>query len=322
MFNGPIFIIGLGRSGTKLLRDLLNNHPKISIPEDETGFIPYLLRKYESADISKLVIQRKLYYEIKETSFYIAQEDRGKTMSYEKFLDLANQSASLAHLIEWVLRYYSPKGLQTMPLIWGDKTPRYMDYVQLLNKFFPNSRFIHIYRDVRDYALSYKKTWGKSIHLSAYRWQNKILDFETNKNIDFKEVKYEDLIKNSDKVLKELCEYLEIEYFDGMKILKTSSEKFGDAKNRTEIMSDNLNKYKRELKKQQIKEIEELAYDALLLKNYTPYFATKEKGINQYKLNILKIQDFVNYASHILLKERGIRRGVIYLLYSLKNKVK
>ena len=37
-----MFIIGFPRSGTKLLRDLLNNHSKINIPDIETNFLPYM----------------------------------------------------------------------------------------------------------------------------------------------------------------------------------------------------------------------------------------------------------------------------------------
>ncbi|MEY3213400.1 MAG: Sulfotransferase family, partial [Pseudomonadota bacterium] len=32
MFNGPLFIVGAPRSGTKLFRDLLRQHPRVAIP--------------------------------------------------------------------------------------------------------------------------------------------------------------------------------------------------------------------------------------------------------------------------------------------------
>ena len=41
-FTGPIFIVGMPRSGTKLLREILNNHSLIAIPDNESHFIPYL----------------------------------------------------------------------------------------------------------------------------------------------------------------------------------------------------------------------------------------------------------------------------------------
>ena len=35
-FRGPLFIIGMPRSGTKLLRGLLNGHSRVAIPSCET----------------------------------------------------------------------------------------------------------------------------------------------------------------------------------------------------------------------------------------------------------------------------------------------
>jgi len=37
--------MGVSRSGTKLLRDLLNNHVAINIPLNEAKFIPFLYNK-------------------------------------------------------------------------------------------------------------------------------------------------------------------------------------------------------------------------------------------------------------------------------------
>jgi len=45
-FFGPLFIIGMPRSGTKLLRDLMNQNPKIGIPAAETHFIPFMIKKF------------------------------------------------------------------------------------------------------------------------------------------------------------------------------------------------------------------------------------------------------------------------------------
>ena len=43
-WEGPLFIVGMPRSGTKLLRGLLNQHPRIRIPDFETEFAPFLVR--------------------------------------------------------------------------------------------------------------------------------------------------------------------------------------------------------------------------------------------------------------------------------------
>mgnify|MGYP000529984615 CR=1 FL=1 len=53
-FKGPLFIVGMPRSGTKLLRDLLNQHPKIHIAEIETHFLPFWFSQWkEFGDLSE-----------------------------------------------------------------------------------------------------------------------------------------------------------------------------------------------------------------------------------------------------------------------------
>src|SRR5690606_38522672 len=41
-WEGPLFVIGMPRSGTKLLRNLLDRHPRIRILPWETQFLPFI----------------------------------------------------------------------------------------------------------------------------------------------------------------------------------------------------------------------------------------------------------------------------------------
>ena len=44
--TSPIFIVGMPRSGTKLIREILNRSDDVFIPHSESVFIPYLVKKY------------------------------------------------------------------------------------------------------------------------------------------------------------------------------------------------------------------------------------------------------------------------------------
>jgi len=231
MFKGPIFIVGLGRSGTKLLRDLLNNHPQISIPEDETGFIPYFISKYKLTDFQIPKNKNRFYEDFTKTAFYIGQEDRGKIICRKQFISFIEESTSIEHMIELLLRYYSPNGITNDEYIWGDKTPRYFDKVHFLKQHYPEAKFIHIYRDARDVALSYKNAWNKSMLRSAHNWSNKIQYFEKNKiYIDFIEVNYNKLLLHPEKTLKNICEFLGVGYSPKLLTLSKPSENLGAAK--------------------------------------------------------------------------------------------
>ena len=67
-YTGPVFIIGNARSGTKLLRSLLNNHPDISLG-GEGNYIPMLIKRFGvNADISQPPIWRDIFQEFSRTT--------------------------------------------------------------------------------------------------------------------------------------------------------------------------------------------------------------------------------------------------------------
>ena len=46
IFLGPVFIVGMPRSGTTLMRALLNQHPRVSLALTESHFIPYFIKSF------------------------------------------------------------------------------------------------------------------------------------------------------------------------------------------------------------------------------------------------------------------------------------
>jgi len=82
VFNGPIFIVGLSRSGTKLLRDLITQHPKIRMPPVETQFIPHFVEKYGNPP-QFLNGFRGFYAQLLKTPFCWRMMKLGKVLSYE-----------------------------------------------------------------------------------------------------------------------------------------------------------------------------------------------------------------------------------------------
>jgi hypothetical protein len=190
----------------------------------------------------------------------------------------------------------------------------------ILQEYFPNAKFIHIYRDVRDYALSYKKTWKKSLYLSAWRWNKKILQFESIKNkINFLELSYEDLLKTPENSLKEICQFIGVAYDKNLLTLKKETERYGDAKNEKRIKTNNFNKFQT-LKNKKIKTIEAYAYNAMQLKGYEILYAKKPEELRLHLQYIYKLFDFLHFLVHILFIERGIISGLKYILFSFKNK--
>ncbi len=101
--------------------------------------------------------------------------------------------------------------------IIGDKNPIYSIYPSRLVKLFPNAKFIHLNRDYRDNILSIKKVDFEApfTGLLAWRWRYsaKLIEKTKQKNQEkFLTLRYEDLVSDPEKELKQLCSFLGISY--------------------------------------------------------------------------------------------------------------
>jgi len=106
---------------------------------------------------------------------------------------------------------------------------------------------------------------------AAQRWTDDIEDarLQGKKHPgDYQEIKYEELLENPKRVLKEICHFLEIEFEDNMLSLSKSVEKSGDAKGKTEIVRGNKEKYTKLLSPKRKERIEAIALRTLETSGY------------------------------------------------------
>jgi hypothetical protein len=199
------FIVGASRSGTTLLRLMLDSHPDLAIPP-ETHFLPQINScgpKVETADslIGKLV-----------TSQYWS--DYGLTWEL-----LARQLSSIrpfsaTHAIREFYRLYAERYGK---IRWGDKTPPYVCHMVSIQSLLPEAYFIHLIRDGRDVAASMRSMWwgpGQEIGAQASRWRNRILDArrQAPQLHHYMEIHFEHLVKDPEHVLRVICDFIEIPF--------------------------------------------------------------------------------------------------------------
>jgi len=205
--GAPIIVLGVRRSGTTLLRVMLDRNPELAIP-DESYFVPLLARRHPGV--------------VDPVAF---ADDLGR----------------LPTLVEWklspaaVARRLSP-GLTTGDAIaavfaayaaergkarWGDKTPLYMQHLPLLERLFPLARFVHLLRDGRDAALSYlavprgimSEGWGHPRDAAGFacQWASEVRSArELGRRVGperYLEVRYERLVAAPEAVLREICTF-------------------------------------------------------------------------------------------------------------------
>ena len=167
----PLIVLGVGRSGTTLLRVMLDRHTTLAIPY-ETVFGPQLVHRHRRRPKLEEVLDdlgrlRTLY------DWGIAPEDVRPRLH-----EGMTTGAAIAAIFEtYAERQGKPR--------WGDKTPLYMQQLPLLERLFPDAIWVHLVRDGRDAALSFLelpegfsgKTWAqpRTVAQFAARWRTEIL---------------------------------------------------------------------------------------------------------------------------------------------------
>ncbi len=105
---------------------------------------------------------------------------------------------------------------------WGDKTPIYISILPQLAELYPNAKFIHLIRDGRDVTRSFKTTgwFGPWLHDNTAEWANAINVYFEYQNshpyLEIFEIRYEELVLETEQTIKRLCDYLDIEFEPGM----------------------------------------------------------------------------------------------------------
>lgn len=300
-FTGPLFIIGMPRSGTKLLRDLLNRHPCIGIPEIETEFLPWMVSTIQRyGDLSLLSNFAIFYEEITTTSYFTFRRDASQLIDMSRWYD-ACHSFTAAGIFEALIRIETNMGYES-PCIWGDKSPSYIDDISMISSLYPQARFVHIVRDVRDYCLSINKAWGKDMLRAAQRWVDGInAAHQAASNITdrYREVRYEELLNDTEHVLRGICKFIQIEFKPEMLTLAKPSEDRGDAKDNPRIVQDNFGKYIDKMNPDTLLKIEAITGDTLSRLGYgLTYHAQPSIRVSTWGMMVAKLKDGVQLLLH------------------------
>jgi hypothetical protein len=206
----PFFIVGVHRSGTTLLRYMLNSSPRIYIPP-ESDFIPYFFGRAPREELSEARIGQILDEIF--SRYRLVKEWQGDPPDVETFVT-AMPGRRPADFLEALYRTYAR---QQGASRWGDKTPIYASYLDLLHEIFPRARFVHIIRDGRDVALSMLDKWGdKEFHVDVYftarNWVRRIGQAQASgARLGPKlyyEMRYERLVEDPEGELRPLCDFL------------------------------------------------------------------------------------------------------------------
>lgn len=232
--EAPIFIGGDGRSGTTLLSIILDSHPELAVgPElhfngpknlgDYAVKCSELLSKNDPKAFGVGLKQNpdlKLGIQfVKRCRRFGMEYDEVKVLCEETMKKHNNNLELFSERLSLIDSLGKRRLTKARKKYWGIKIMRDIAKAKMYANFWPNAKFIHIIRDGRDVASSQMKehgTWGYSdIGKAASSWVKLIKQARNcaNKNnLNYLEVKYEDLVLNSRQVQEKICEFIGVEW--------------------------------------------------------------------------------------------------------------
>lgn len=207
IWNGePFFVLGAQRSGTTMLRLMLNNHPRLAVPHETVYVTQFYRNLLRYGDLAQQANMRTLLDDIAAHP----QVVKGRLID-DKEAVLAHDPTTYAELIDAIMTCYA----QTQGKVrWGDKTPYYTLDIDVLHSIFPHAKFIQIVRDGRDVALSQRQiSWCSSNSFRlAEDWAHKTtLCHKVGRVLgpdQYLELRYEELVRDPEPVLRQVCDFL------------------------------------------------------------------------------------------------------------------
>jgi Sulfotransferase family len=211
----PVLITGAWRSGTTLISRIMNNHPDLDVTYDTVHFLRFSLNKYDPISDRKNVERL-----IKDTSKRL-NERYNLELSVNDTLNALNKTYSYSSAYDSIMKNLFLK--KSHKRIWGEKTNLAWTKVPDFMEMFPEGRVIHIIRDPRAVLSS----WKKFTHAPGNDYLDSILNCQDSmsKALYYQDVyaekrylmiTYEDLVLNTEKVIKRVCKSLDISFNENM----------------------------------------------------------------------------------------------------------
>lgn len=284
-----IFMVGEQRSGSNLLRLILNESPSIAAPHPPhilQRFMP-LLPVYGNLDNDKNF--KKLINDVcKLVELNPVPWDKVK-LNRKEILNRCKEK-SLVAVYGAVMDMYAEAHNANA---WMCKSMQNIFWADDINVYFNHPKYIYLYRDPRDVTLSFTKAviGEKHPYFIAKQWNELqkacIEQMNWHGTETIFPLSYENLLENPEKIVKELCQFLDIKFSKEMLNFHTSKEAERSAKSSSlwenlsqPIKSNNSKKFMTELTTEEIKIIESITGDVMDVLGYERAVIQKGEEIN------------------------------------------
>ena len=268
----PIFVVGTPRSGTTLAARLLGRHSRIFMPGETHFFDDVYSRAGRLGDLQdsagRLEISRRLHsiYD----RFYEPDDQRRIIRLFPEVQDLAQALDDCTSYAMVLDRFMTLQMQSEGKSRWGNNAPRDLFSVRAIREFFPDAKLIVCVRDIRAFLYSYKGKWKvasgagdqqvtrlrKLYHpvITSYLWKASMQQLPLVEGIvppaDRIIVRYEDLVSDPEKIMKNICATIGEEYEPDM--LAIEGHNSSTATETTGIFTSSVDRWMMELSQEEI----------------------------------------------------------------------
>ena len=230
-FTGPIFVVGIWRSGTSLLYTLLNQNPQIALTYESDLFL--LRPLFRNGRPKRDWLERWEFWNNALTRHEIRPGELPQDLT-------SYPSAATA-----VWKQYANAS------IYGDKSPNYFDSMGALAGQFPAARFIVIWRDISQTCRSIVQASKGSSFFSKRGILHRALignvrmkrecDTLIRQGIPLHQIHYEEMVESPDTVMRGVCLFLDVPFDENMMSLSGADRSaIYDAPQHAQVKSDKI----------------------------------------------------------------------------------
>jgi len=269
----PFFIVGSERSGTTMLRLMLNRHSRLAVPPESHFIVPI----HAAACGGPPPGMRE---------FLDALSSEMRFREWELPIHLVESAIGAgpktwAELFSGPYRAYAAaRGKQR----WGDKTPGHAARLGTLETIFGEGiQVLHIVRDGRDVAASLREMpWARADVLdAARRWRRDVLAAQAFGRCAgperYHEIAYERLTSDPETILRGICRFLEepfeermLRFFEDAGTEVPGHRQAWHRRTQQPVDSAAVGRWKRDLSRGEVALFESAARDVLAQLGYLP----------------------------------------------------
>jgi hypothetical protein len=221
--SNPIWVSGVYRSGTTFISALIGAHPDIQASSSTIKFLRFCLGKY-----GDLNVEENLKTLLFDTNKRI-EVRWNLSINIHNIIDIANRNSKVSYALVYDLIMRDMLDCNRGEHRWLEKLAvQWLDIPTFL-EMFPNGRVVHAVRDPRDVMASYKHMTiekGNTYIDAAFNCRSS-MEFVSNLEKKYSErvkiVKVEDISKGSEYFIKDLCEFLSLDYSEDIFKVKNLS---------------------------------------------------------------------------------------------------